>query len=239
MLLEPGKYVAKVGEINGNKIVVYEATTGSLCAAIPCEVCEGDDAGKVIKHTVTMVNKDGAIQTRTNDTLKEVFGWDGLDPFWLMDADLSEVTFEIVIESETTDKGTFSKVKWLNPLGGGQKMPETADRRSVLAKYGSKFRALSTAAKPAPASAPAKPATKPAPALPKKSTAPPPQSGPTATMEECWEEMCKANDGKSQDDLATLWFATLKEMFGTDNNSDITPQQWGQLKPKLGDYVPM
>ena len=48
---------------------------------------------------------------------------------------------------ETGDKGgVYFKSQWLNPLGGGMKTPVAADRRSVLAKYGSKFAALAHSA---------------------------------------------------------------------------------------------
>jgi hypothetical protein len=77
-----------------------------------------------------------------------VFGWDGVDPFWLMDSSVDggpmrSVEFEIVGGPETGDKGgVYFKSQWLNPLGGGMRTPVAADRRSVLAKYGSKFQAL-------------------------------------------------------------------------------------------------
>lgn len=241
MLLNPGKYVSKVGKLNGNGIVIYETEArgdipgGALCAAIPCEVAEGDDAGKTIKHTVTIVTKDGTIQTRTCDTLKEVFGWDGVDPFWLMDADMSQVRFEIVVEADKNDKGEFSKVKYLNALGGSVKMPAPGDRKSILAKYGSQFRALAggapAIAKPAQSAAP-KPPT-----APKKSTPPPPQTGPTATMEEAWAACWEAS-GSNETAAHEAWDQTMSAMFPGKTNSDLTPHDWGKLKEKFADNVP-
>ena len=73
-----GKYVCK---LNG-QLVIYEASTGSLCGAVPCVMVE---SGFTFKHTLVLVKSDGTIQTKTTDTLKAVFGWDGADPFWLMD----------------------------------------------------------------------------------------------------------------------------------------------------------
>jgi hypothetical protein len=244
-LVEPGKYVAKLsGPVEGSKsgIVVYETQRGALCAAVPCKISEGPETGKELKSTQTVIKQDGTVQTRTVDNLKAIFGWDGLDPFWLMDSELAEIAFQIVVENEAgqNQDGSikkdaqgnttyFSKVQWLNPLGGSMKMPEAADRRSVLTKYGSKFRALAGGAL-------AKgPATKPSPAAPP--VAPPPPTGPTATMEEAWQAMCKANEGKPESELTQLWFATLREKFRTDNNSQITPQQWGQLVKDL-DNIP-
>src|SRR5512136_1513575 len=144
-----GKYVCK---LNG-QLVIYEASTGSLCGAVPCVMVapENPHEGFAFKHTMVLVKADGTIQTKTTDTLRAVFGWDGLDPFWLMDnsedgGPMRSVEFEIVGGPETGDKGgVYFKSQWLNPLGGGLKTPAAADRRSVLAKYGSKFAALAGA----------------------------------------------------------------------------------------------
>ena len=141
---QEGKYVCK---LNG-QLVIYEASTGSLCGAVPCVMIE---SGFPFKHTLVLVKADGTIQTKTTDTLKAVFGWDGLDPFTLMDnsvdgGPMRSVEFEIVGGPETGDKGgVYFKSQWLNPLGGGMRTPVAADRRSVLAKYGSKFAALAGA----------------------------------------------------------------------------------------------
>ena len=145
---QEGKYVCK---LNG-QLVIYEASTGSLCGAVPCVMVE---SGFTFKHTLVLVKADGTIQTKTTDTLKAVFGWDGVDPFWLMDnsvdgGPMRSVEFEIVGGPETGDKGgLYFKSQWLNPLGGGMKTPVAADRRSVLAKYGSKFQALAGVSAPA------------------------------------------------------------------------------------------
>ena len=150
-----GKYVCK---LNG-QLVIYEASTGSLCGAVPCVMVgsatpansPADAVGFTFKHTLVLVKADGTIQTKTTDTLKAVFGWDGVDPFWVMDNSIDggamrEVEFEIVGGPETGDKGgVYFKSQWLNPVGGGMKTPAAADRRSVLAKYGGKFAALAGA----------------------------------------------------------------------------------------------
>ena len=146
-----GKYVCK---LNG-QLVIYEASTGSLCAAVPCVMVGSATPaheGFTFKHTMVLVKADGTIQTKTTDTLKAVFGWDGADPFWLMDnsednGPMRSVEFEIVGGPETGDKGgQYFKSQWLNPLGGGMKTPAAAERRSVLAKYGNKFQALASSA---------------------------------------------------------------------------------------------
>lgn len=233
----PGDYVAKT---NG-QIIIGEASTGALMADVPCVISQGDHAGFTCRALVCIAKKDGTIQTATVDNLKAAFGWDGVDPFWLMDRTFPDTEFALnqCIHDEYESK-TYFKVGWLNPLGGGKRI-EPADRRSVLAKYGSKFRALAGGSAPAATPKAATPAAaKPAPAAPpKKATPPPAANGPVATMEEVWTAFCEHHEGKTQDELYALWPKLLTEECGTDNNSDITPQQWGALKSKLVDNVPM
>ena len=231
-----GKYVSK---LNG-QMVIYEAPTGSLCGAVPCVIV---DTGFTFKHTCVLVKADGTIQTKTTDTLKAVFGWDGVDPFWLMDNSeengaMRSVEFEIVGDPEIGDKGgQYFKSQWLNPLGGGLKTPAAADRRSVLAKYGSKFAALAssataTVAKPAPAAPKA-------PSVPKPAPLAPPPGAPTATMEEAWAALNEAQAGKPADVIEKLWFDTIARVFPNKTNTDLKPHEWGKLKAEFQDQIPM
>jgi len=238
---QEGKYNCK---LNG-QLVIYEASTGSLCGAVPCVILESSTPayeGFPFKHTLVLVKADGTIQTKTTDTLKAVFGWDGVDPFWLMDSSadggpMRSVEFEIVGGPETGDKGgVYFKSKWLNPLGGGMKTPVAADRRSVLAKYGNKFQALAgvsaSAAKPAPPTPKAPPVPKAAP------TAPPP-GAPTATMEEAWAALNQAQVGKPAEETEKAWFDTIARLFPNKSNTDLKPHEWGKLKVEFEDNIPM
>jgi hypothetical protein len=232
---QEGKYICK---LNG-QLVIYEASTGSLCGAVPCVMVE---SGFTFKHTLVLVKADGTIQTKTTDTLKAVFGWDGVDPFWLMDNSedgkpMREVEFEIVGGPETGDKGgVYFKSQWLNPLGGGMKTPAAADRRSVLAKYGTKFAALAGAsaptAKPAPAAPKAPPARKAAPVAP-------PPGAPTATMEEAWSALNEAHAGQPAEVIEKHWFDTIARIFPNKSNTDLKPHEWGKLKTEFRDDIPM
>lgn len=232
-----GKYVCK---LNG-QLVIYEASTGSLCGAVPCIMV---DSGFTFKHTLVLVKADGTIQTKTTDTLKAVFGWDGVDPFWLMDSSVEggamrDVDFEIVGGPETGDKGgQYFKSQWLNPLGGGMKTPAAADRRSVLAKYGSKFQALAGTASSTPAKAPATPAAK-SPPVPKAAPTAPPPGAPTATMEEAWAALNEAQAGKPAEAIEKLWFDTIARLFPNKSNTDLKPHEWGKLKAEFTDQIPM
>jgi hypothetical protein len=251
-----GKYVCK---LNG-QLVIYEASTGSICAAVPCVVAAPPaNEGFTFKHTMVLVKADGTILTKTTDTLKTVFGWNGEDPFWLMDnsidsGSMRDSEFEIVGGPETGDKGgQYFKSQWLNPLGGGMKTPEAANRESVLAKYGGKFRALAGVAAP-PANAPSVPcATVAAPlamattratrVLPKSKTPPPPVA-PTqlapATMEQAWAALNEANPGQPAAVIEKIWFDTIGKMFPNKSNTDLKMHEWARLKAEFEkDELPM
>jgi len=229
----PGDYVAK---LNG-RIVVYEAETGALCAALPCAISQGPHAGFTSKATVVLVKSDGTVLANALDNLKAVFGWDGLDPFVLMDSDYPDIEFKLAdCKHDDYDGRTNFKPGWVNPLGGGMKMPEPADRRTVLAKYQSKFRALAGGT---PISAPSAAAKTTAPPPAKKTAPPPPpQTGPTATMEEAWGALCEANQGQPEEKLHKVWFAEIERQFPGKTNSDLTPHEWGKVKEKFADNVP-
>ena len=229
---QEGKYVCK---LNG-PMVIYEASTGSLCAAVPSVMV---DSGFTFKHTMVLIKADGTIQTKTTDTLKAVFGWDGVDPFWLMDnsedgGSMRSVEFEIVGGPETGDKGgQYFKSQWLNPLGGGMKTPPAANRQSVLAKYGNKFQALAgVAAKAAPAVPKAPPVSKAAPMAP-------PPGAPSATMDEAWAQLNEANPGKDGAAIEKIWFDTIAKLFPNKSNTDLKPHEWGKLKAEFKDEIPM
>ena len=235
---QEGKYVSKLND----QMVIYEASTGSLCGAMPCVMIE---SGYTFKHTVVLVKADGTVQTKTMDTLKTVFGWDGLDPFWLMDNSVDGgpmrlVDFEVVGGPETGDKGgIYFKSKWLNPLGGGMRTPAAADRRSVLAKYGTKFQALAGTAAMAGKSVngrhvPPVPSGAQGTARP---TTPPPGTA-TATMEEAWSALNEAQTGKPAEAIEKLWFDTIARLFPNKSNTDLKPHEWGKLKAEFEDNIP-
>ena len=243
-LPQEGKYVCK---LNG-PLVIYEASTGSLCGAVPCAMVAATPAheGFTFKHTLVLVKADGTIQTKTADTLKAVFGWDGGDPFWLMDNSVDggamrDVEFEIVGGPETGDKGgQYFKSQWLNPLGGSMKTPTAADRRSVLAKYGSKFQAL-VSATPANPAAPKSPTVPPGIRNGARSTPPPgrPPQGATATMEEAWAALNEAEAGQPSEAIEKVWFDTIARLFPNKSNTDLKPHEWGRLKAEFEDAIPM
>lgn len=242
-------------------VYLTESENPALCVAIPLKFGTEDWAWSG-KHTMTLIKQDGTPMTNNIDTLKEIFGWDGEDPFWLMwedpeaqttPRDLTQIPFSITGEHKeyTPSAGGEPRmgfqIKWLNPLNRtGMKIPQAADRSKVLAMFGKTFRSLATAPAAAPTKAAAeKPAEKPKAAAPEKKAAPstppapakrtaPAGMAPTATMQEAWEAFVKANPGTAEKDMEAAWFKLLQtDMFPGVDLADLTIQQWGQVKASL------
>ena len=255
----PGTYSAGTA----GQMVVYETKQGALCVAVPVKTLASEVAWQG-KHTITLVKQDGTVQTRSLETLRKVFGWDGINPFDLEDMDTSAIEFEIVGEhkvlaaTETEPEREIFSVQYLNPTGGSTNMPEkVTDRKSLLTKYGSKFKALSGAKKPAAAtvakkaaapepeaeaeeSEPELPATKPA--------AKPAVKGPPgrksiaavariSTQEEVWAALVAANDGDEGEETAQKYYGACDAVIdGSSSDPTLldTPAKWGQVADKLG-----
>jgi hypothetical protein len=194
---------------------------------MPCEVIEG---GARIVAIRTLISKEGAIQLNEWTRLQEIFGtyttpvemFNEGEPFF-------EKQFEIDVQDEEYNGKVSRKVKWINVVGGsGMKMPKSADSKSFLAKYGSKFRALSPA--PEKNNPPPTPTKKPAP--------PVPQTGPIATMEEAWAALCENNPKLDQNGATKVWQDTIASKFPGKTNTDLTPHDWGKLKEVFSDTIP-
>jgi hypothetical protein len=242
----PGTYA---GEISGTP-VVHIASTGSLCLTIPIRLKESQIPWSG-RHTFTLINKTGEPMTKTVDNLKDVFGWDGQDPYWFSEADLKDVAFDIVGEHETytpktpTDENpdcndtTVFNSKWINkPGASGVKMPEMADRKEIMAKFGAKFRAMagvkSTPAKkaePAKAAAPT-PAKASAPAPKKPAPKSADASAPSCTMDDAYSAIYTALNaaGKTEDEINEAWYARMEELFPAKAGETYSLQNWATIR---------
>lgn len=240
MLPQPGTYKAKTA--SG---VVYETEGGALMVAFDF----GIDSETSIVARQCLVSKAGEVLQNNVRSLKEAFGWDGADPFWLADTDLSDREVEIVVEMEAGQDGQpRPTVRWINApgRGGGMGGIKPADRNAVLAKYGGKFRALAggTAVKPAPA----KPAgatlqlqaTRPPPAVRPLPTKPGPARPAVqpATIQDAWGAFCQAA-GSSFDEaqLQDLWYKAVAELTGGKDQAACTPEDWGAIAAGAAQFV--
>lgn len=245
MNIESGRYgAAFTGECS-----VYENAKGSLVAAFGIQV-----EGTVRTWFATLVNADGAVNTRRVADLKVMLGWDGVDPSWLVEhpEGYAGSDCEVTIENETGQDGkTYANIKYVDPPGGGgggAKLPEPMSKQALMAKYSAKFRAVSggTPARPAakaqvkeeqpmpPQYANYKPPSAP-PSRPPVGPPPAPRAQ-TVTMEECWAAMCES--GKDRKEMEQDWFELIEQVGGKGAQAaDFTPEQFAELKLKIDAYV--
>lgn len=211
MLPQPGKYDATISEA-----IVYEAKSGAVMISFKCVI---DEQTAITGHQCVIL-KDGTISSKTIDRLKETFGWDGQDFFWFTDniANLPQVS--ITVEAKENDKGELRpEVSWINKLGDSGSSIKPADRNSIMAKYGSKLRALS-GGRPATPPAARPPATPPAPNLPTRNS----------TMEDCWKALCEHGESRSiaNEAIQAAW-SEIVNRSGTTQDK-MTPAQWYAAK---------
>jgi len=224
-----------------------------LSVAVKCLVGDGDGSEEIVSNQHIELN-DGSLSERTLSNLRKVFPlWDGTIEGLFIEQNFMDVPCKIEIEHKAGIKDPsqiFANVKWLNPPGGGGGgMPEPADPKDLLAKYGGKFRALAggklvaapAAKAPAPtAKAPAAPAPKaPAPAA-KAPPAPKAKAktvaAATPTMEQCWAEVCKNHpDGN---DATAYWEKVLAKFAEGKNYVDITAEEWTAIAKECEDNLP-
>lgn len=170
--------------------------------------------------------KDGSLNTLTLDALKAALGWDGRDPFWLQETDLSEHPVQVKLGFEEYGGKTRIKVQYLNPFGstggGGVSKADDATRRTISNRLGSKLRAM---AAPAPKTEPAPPAE---PAAPVEQ----PRDPEAATMEEAWGEFCKHCPPPKWDQAAVEaeWFRIIAELFPGKQPDELTPAEWAAMR---------
>ena len=159
------------------QIVIYVTDKGALCAALPVQIIDGELIWQS-KYTAMLINADGVPNENNLSSMREIFGWDGQDPFALswedpetqqIPKDLSGVKFSATCGHEEYNGRTTFKIKWINPPGKSSRIPAQADRKEILSRFGAQFRALSAAVGKSPAATPpptnkAKPAPEPEPA---------------------------------------------------------------------------
>jgi len=225
--IQPGRYPARAT----GTASVYENAKGSLVLAMEFYV-----EGQVIKWLTTLATADNGINIKTIERLKNCFGWDGQDFFWFVEhpEGYIERDVDVTVEHRQGDKATFVNIAFVDPPGGGGTIPAPGNKASLLAKYGSKLRAISggTPAKPAA------PVIKPPPRAAPPSTPPTPEIKSTPSNQMAvWGRFTEVHQGKGEDEISQLWFAMIEEHFPGIDQGDLTPEQWGHLFDHL-DQIP-
>lgn len=189
--------------------------------------------------------KDGSLNSITIDALKAALGWDGRDPFWLQETDLSGHAVQLKLALEEYNGKRRMKVQYLNPFGstgtGGVTKADGAAKTAIRNRLGSKLRALA-----GPAQKPAQPAAPPnlPPAKPKAPLVPPPPAaetpapepaatpGPDSSMAQAWEEFTRHCHGEkwTQEAVEQEWFRILAELFPGKQPDQLSPTEWAVMR---------
>jgi hypothetical protein len=198
-----------------------------------------DINGSHLKGGICLVQKDGTLSERGFKDVQAIFGWSEWD--WSKWDEAPETfagaAVQVVVETVQGDRGPFSSIKYVNPPGGAQRLAK-ANATGLAAKYGAKTRALfggtpAAQGRPSAARPSAPPVAKPPP-----STPPPAEAAvEPATMEECWEQFCEVNKGKTEVELYDLWPTFINEVTGR-TQMDVTPQGWGKVKNAIREMLP-
>jgi len=234
-------------------IVVGESKAGALMVYIPFTLTGG--IAFTGNQSVCIGTKDGTLQERAIEGLRDIFGWTTENPFDLQRLEipegdapefvLADYHNEPYVPNGKSEQVDSYKFRWLNKLGSGITPATSEDETAALAKWGKKFgAAVSTPKAEKKVAAPtphdttkpetAKPATRKVPTR-KTAAAEPRKSSADETM----ELLCKKH-GIAADDEAGVeklgnehWFPAQDELFGKNVSAE-TPEQWGQVADKLG-----
>jgi len=190
--------------------------------------------------------RDGSLNTLTLDSLKAALGWDGRDPFWLQETDLSERPVQVRLGLEEYAGRTRIKVQYIARHGstanGSVSKADDATRRRISTRLGAKVRATAgpthAPAKPAtpagpPKLPPAAPPPKPEPAPPAKPE-PAPPAEPAATMGAAWQAFCAGyeslGDRGSPEDRERQWFSIIAKLFPGKQPYDLSETEWAAMR---------
>jgi hypothetical protein len=181
----------------------------------------------------TLVNAQGAVNTKVVEGIRAWSKWDGTDPFWWTDVanvdaiGMVEVTLKTA-PSFTDPSKTYQNVEWVNELGhnakfGGGKITESGDNASAPAT-----------AKVPPAPAPSRPAA------PTKAQAEPGAAYPDGLdgANIVWDAFCAANKGAKKADLEERWFAALDRHGDANDQAAMTGGQWAKVAAELAGDAP-
>ena len=195
--------------------------------------------------------KDGSLNAVTIDSLKAALGWDGRDPFWLQETNLSQHAVQVKLSFEEYGGKTRIKVQYLNPFGstggGGVTKADEMTRRSIANRLGPKLRATAGPAQaPKPSGPPKPPLAKPKALAKPAAPSPPPDPQPAppaepaepprdpqaATMEEAWAEFVGHCPPPKWDQASTEaeWFRILAELFPGKQPAELSPAEWAAMR---------
>jgi hypothetical protein len=232
MLLENGKHEGLVKGVS----LFLRGEAHRLTGAFKLNV-----GGVEVVHREYLELNDGTLSEKTVKRLQNCFPkWDGaienMNDFAVEDTEV-EVTARNEQDKEDANK-YWTRTEWMQPrgTGGDVELPQAVDSKSLAARYGAKFRALSggkSVAKTVQAPAPAKAAPSAPKAAPKAPAAPVARVDPS-TLEACWEAFSKAQEGQPEDVINGEWFKLLGEAVKGKDQGDFDADDWGRVMVAVG-----
>lgn len=184
--------------------------------------------------------RDGTLNTETIRQLQEAFGWDGRDPFWLVDHRSDDALVQITLREEEYQGKKRLRVAWLDAAdaqGGGVR--NASNRSAVMNRIGAKLRAVAGGT-PAPAP---KPTGKPTPPA-SRAAAPSPAPAAAAmtpaitTLDQAWQWFVESlAPNHDPDGQTSQWFVALRGVFGHDDAKAVKPEEWSRFVSEARKYV--
>jgi len=203
-----------------------------------------DGTEDTIRSSHCLVAKDGTVLANAIAKLREVYTrWDGSDPFWFVENDISAHEVDLVIENKEYEGKMRNEVAWVNAPGKvSRALPPSSDKKSIMAKYGSKFRAVAgtasrTAAPKAQETPPQTATANPAPTPP---PTPPQQPIATSSLNEAWDLFDSHANVWPRERQEDEWFMLVDAVGKPQgkNQSTLDPEDWGKVlaavKEKFG-----
>ena len=203
--------------------------------------------------------KDGSLNEFTIEALKETFGWDGRDVFWLEDSELPDCQVTLGFD-EYKGKNRI-RVQFINNLNSEPQAQvahsDANSRRAIQNRLGAKLRAMSggsSVPKKTPPPPPAKPSAPPA-APPRPATPPPPAQATSSAADnipaanpnvsnadEAWGafvEHARSNNCTDDAHMGREWYRIITEVRGKSDIEQMTPEDWHWMKTEgLKEILP-
>lgn len=231
-------------------IVVGESKQGALMVYIPFTLTGGIAFSG--NQSVCIGTKDGTLQDRAIENLRDIFGWTTENPFDLQRIEipegdapefvLADYHNEPYVPQGKSEEVDSYKFRWLNKLGSGVTAATDEDETAALAKWGKKFSsAPSTPKKEKPTPTSSSPSNK----MPAAKAAPK-RAVPTAKKEvrkesaESVMALLAKKHGADENDADAMqklgdehFFPAQDKLFGANVSAE-TSEQWGQVADSLG-----
>lgn len=229
-----GRYKARPLEYGVDETGQNKLTTFTCRFELTQEMVDGEWTGAEPNQEITgyfyLEKKDKTLNIVTIKGLKAAFDWDGRDPFWLQDNDLSQLVVQLKLGLETYKDTLRMKVQFIDAEDASPNSVSQASdttRRAINARLGPKLRAHAggtpgSTPKPTPESRPAAP-----------------EAGLRAKQQAWVRFMAKCPSKDTDKQKEDKWFRTLALMFPGKSEDVFTVGDWAKVEGETsGQDIP-